>query len=627
MKKIISFSLLVTCLGIYGGIIATSNLGYKPTKQAKADELEKYIPMESGFFTNWTDDAGAFPDRNATFWSEAYSFEALDTFYSGESKEPWTGTLTSRKWKQATQYIYFQLGAAKDYVENPVHLVIHYGSYSENFFNNTFVENPMTLRYFKVPDEKFAELTASNDDFEMYIEIVDTKESDYGFANFGYLHVNQTAESTSDAMRYFLNNLSSDTREWEVNKRKDIYNSYFANAAQREIFLRTVDNANEDFENNEQFLNHWYFDANYFNNDGETRHFDSVISTASARTAEASNMPYNKTGNGLFKGWYDDNGSGGFTATDAAIYRFVSRPFVLGGNGLVSVKMAGRSASLHVIDTNTQTDLAWADLRTYNGDGGQDNVALGGMNTVTMVRHYINLEQYVGKTIQLAIADIYNSGWAASYFDELITKYETYPGFKVDFVTQTNGSGTFYATYLDRFINSTNFTNDSNGIKYNGDNDINKENESAILNHVDETDFKAAYSFVNSFLAYARDNSRGTELCSVITSDTMKEYISTYNDLSESVKRIVCDSLDYQRYNATSENWYVVAPTALALGDDIAYIAVKNNMQVVTFKSASANSSISVANTDVAIIGVTCLAIVLIILPIVLVIRRKKNQK
>ena len=174
-------------------------------------------------------------------------------------------------------------------------------------------------------------------------------------------------------------------------------------------------------------------------------------------------MPFNKTGNGFFGGWYESSEIGGFVDGDGSIYRFISRPFVLSGTGLVSIKMAGRSASLHVIDADTQTDLAWADLSTYKGEGDSAVQALSGFNTVTMVRHYINLEEYVGKKIQLAIADVYDSGWAASYFDELITKYDEEPGFDLDIVNQVNPTANSYGIYRDAYIASTHIDHDSNG--------------------------------------------------------------------------------------------------------------------------------------------------------------------
>ena len=146
---------------------------------------DTYIPMRTSFFTNWTNDAGSIASVDARFWGENYSFEALAPFYRGETAEGWTGTLTSITWKQSTQYVYFQLGGARDYdhPDGHAHLVFHYGTYTSDFYNNTFVENPMTLRYFKVPDDKFAELTANSDDFDMYVEVVDPATGGYGFAN------------------------------------------------------------------------------------------------------------------------------------------------------------------------------------------------------------------------------------------------------------------------------------------------------------------------------------------------------------------------------------------------------------------------------------------------------------
>ena len=47
------------------------------------------------------------------------------------------------------------------------------------------------------------------------------------------------------------------------------------------MFLLTAENANEDFENNETFLNHWYFDWYYFNGENWALHFDKAIGTDS----------------------------------------------------------------------------------------------------------------------------------------------------------------------------------------------------------------------------------------------------------------------------------------------------------------------------------------------------------
>ena len=219
MKKLLKLLGLSAVVGTLALTTATNN----KTKETKAIEYESYIPMESSFFTNWTNDAGVFADKNATFWAENYHFQAMDTFFRGEAAEGWTGTLVSRTWKQSTQYIYFTLGGARnfDVTGDPVHINVYYAGHVGSIYNDTFVENPMLLRYFKIPDNVFAELKANGDDFDMHIEIVDYQTEGYGFVNFGYLHVNQTEEQVSDAMRFYLNNMNHDSREWEVNKSFD----------------------------------------------------------------------------------------------------------------------------------------------------------------------------------------------------------------------------------------------------------------------------------------------------------------------------------------------------------------------------------------------------------------------
>ena len=625
MNKVEPIIALGVALGMLGGTLSTSSLFNKTTKGAKA--VEEYIAMEASFFTNWTDAAGTFAGTDARFWGENYSFEAMDTFFRGESAEGWTGTLTSRTWDQSTQYVYFTFGGAKDYdVEgDPVHLVFHYGSYSESVYNNTFIENPMMFRYFKIPDEKYQELMNGHDSFEMYLEIVDAQTAGYGFANFGWLHPNQTLQSTGDAMRWYLNHLSDDSREWEINKRKEIYGHFSSNPALSEVFFTPAASIDDGFENNNDFLNHWYFDYNYFNNYyGNARRFGEAISTADARTAESSNMPYNKTGNGLFKGWWDDAGRGGFIDSDAAIYRFVSRPFVLSNTGIISIKMAGRSASLHVIDAENHVDLAWADCRTYNGEGGQMNIALGGMNTVTMVRHYINLEEFVGRTIQLAIADVYDSGWAASYFDELVTNYTASEiGFKVDKVQQVNSDGTFYAAYKDVFINSTHIDNDASGLKYNAS----KEQ----VTRVDGSDVKLAHDVWKSYVEYARDASHGTEFCNHIVTDEMKAILGSYNGLSEAGKRIVCRSYDYDRQG--SGDWWVLEPTlytpatAYNLSRTLQYLGEENNISVVVYGNINAINRYGVAqiNTAALIIISISFVFVLAMSALYFYLRKKRN--
>ncbi len=588
MKIVKKFLTLGLGLGLLGGaLIGTSA---KKANESMAVDYESYIRTDSSFFTNWTDAAGGFGDRNSTFWGENYHFQAVDTFYRGELAEGWTGTLTSRTWKQHTQYIYFQFGGAKNYdvTGDPVHLNIYYGNYVHSFYNDTFVENPMLLRYFKIPDDAYASLMASGDDFDMHIEIVDYQVEGYGFANFGYLNVNQSAEQVSDAMRWFINNLNLDDREWEVNKRKQILENYYLNGGLKEMFLRPVNDISDNFESNNDFINHWYFDYHYFNGANWGLRFDRAIGFDEVRPDAATMMPFNKTDNGFFRGWFENDEVGGFVGGDSSIYRFISRPFVLSGTGLVSIKMAG-TASLHVIDTETRQDLVWADLLTFSSDGDQINLATSNFNTVTMVRHFINLEAYVGRNIQLAIADVSDGGWSALYVDELVTYYVSYPTFNVDTFTQTNTSGTFNGYKTDKYINSTVFNGESNpnGLKYVLEAPINQANDNEIINHVDNSAFKTAYNFLQTYYSELRSPSNEFNYDRA-SDETKTSLVNAYNALSNNAKAIVNTSADIE-YNETfvADWWQNPVTTSHQIID--AFNALLNPATVMYTVSFDAN--------------------------------------
>ena len=538
MKKV----LFVPLTALVGALTIGYVSSHKSYQSLKADEMITHIEMNADAFTDYSEEKGSFANADATFWGENYSFNALEPFFRGESAEGWTGSLTLKSWKQYTQFIRFQWGGAHN-IEDQIYLEIHYGEYSTVVFNDTFSENPLMMDYFKIPDEQFALLDKTNG-FDMYIKLVDNRSNDYGFHNFGCLYVNQNEEEVSNAMRYYLNHINlTDTREWKLNNSKTIYNYYLNNDHLKSVFLKTVNNADEDFEDINAFLNHWYIDVNYGNNAADARHIDSVLSNRAIR--DGSNMQYNPTGGSYFAGWYD--APYGFIASDYPTYRFVSRPFVLGGTGLVSIKMAGRSASLHVIDAETQQDLAWADLRTFSTAGEESKQYLG-FNTVTMVRHYINLSEYLGKKIQLAIADVYQDNWAASYFDELITNYETYPTFGIDGLLQDLGLGLdkTYSYYFDQYIASTHIDNDPNGLKY-----VKGKEE---VTNVDESSIYQAYKLLKHYYSALRSEAVGFSYENA-TVEVRKELFDEYFALDAEARLIFDNSKDF-KVSLFDEEWH-----------------------------------------------------------------------
>ena len=176
--------------------------------------------------------------------------------------------------------------------------------------------------------------------------------------------------------------------------------------------------------------------------------------------------------------------------------------------------------------------------------------------------------------------------------------------FKIETATQTNDTGTFYPIYRDIYINSTLFKADTNklGVIYNADNATNKANENAILNHVDTSSSLEAYNFFNSYLDYARQNELGTNLCSLLQSDEMKNLVTTYQVLSSDAQKIVYSSSDYQRYGAIKDNWYSTEVTLMNLGENLEYIARGQNNSTPVFGNGLFGNNSSSIDTSLFIV-------------------------
>ena len=612
VKKFITFGV---ALGLLGGAVAGASL----VKDKKVAKAETDITVNAEFLCyhkavdaeEWTSGfdagSGSWGDSNTTYWGPGFSFNSMGAFFRGESAEGWTGMLKSRNWTQTTEYGYFTWSAKDNSDLVYLDFVFDNGAGHAGTIhikNDAYVENAMMLWYFKIPN------FVNSSSYTMHVELYDNATSGFGFHNFGYLHVHQTEEQVSDAMRLYLNSLNyyvggdDGNKETDKNKRSAIFGHYYTNSHLSSVFLRTVANVDEDFEDNDVFLKHWFYDWGYDNYDLTPKHFDKAISTFAYRPDDGHNVPFNNDG-GFFKGWYATNTSStGFTETDGAIYRFRSRPFVLNNLGLVSIRMAGRAASLHVIDVETNSVLGWVNVAgktTYKDSGDMDNIAESGFNTCTMTRYVINLEAYAGRTIQLAIADVFNSGWAAAYFDDLVTSYSNIQdfGFKVDKTSQTvvvnEKNVTRYPLYQDYYVSSTWSETVTNGFTYDTGNTINTTDPDGegerlpIRDHVDSSAFLDAYGVWSDYLTVVRGGNRGTNYCSIMTTDGVKDVINDYKDLSSTAKRIVCNSDDFERVGAG--DWFAVNPTIYnpeheyRIGLSIANIAAKNSISVVTYSN------------------------------------------
>ena len=541
--------------------------------------------------------------------------------------ETWKGTLKSKKWHQTTEWIYFEWGCANDINrenENNVGQVkIVFNlyqnasdanpTYSHEYWNDTFSACTMVLRNYEIPS---AEFTALSGDFYMSIDFIDDRTNEYGAHEFGYLHVNQTHQQVSDAQWYYYTHCVDAERSVAV-----LRNHYRLNNNLKNGFVYNVGFA-ESFDTQESFNSNWVKDV--YGNDVAERHADKAISTSTYRNG--SNMPFNNT-NGFFKGWYgganlDTEGNErGYVESDDSVYRFVSKPFIMPSNGLVSIKMAGNSASLHLVDFESASDLAWVDVKTFKASGDENPIASTGKNVCTMVNHIINFSKYAGRKVQLAIADVDNKdgGWNAVYFDELKANYETLPAFGIDVVAQTNG-GTTYSVFADVYVTSVEA---EGGVDY-----ANNDGPDT-----DTCPLAGAYSVWKDYLEVVRAGREGRNYCTgagtAIVTDDVRDLLLAYNDLSEEAKQIVCESDDFERVG--SGNWYEINPTIYGadhqycIGSSIKYLAQQNSISVVIYSNGLAISYMQASDATTKVI-VTSIVVVASLLVLFFALRKKKEN-
>ena len=276
--------------------------------------------------------------------------------------------------------------------------------------------------------------------------------------------------------------------------------------------------------------------------------------------------PFNKTGNRFFKGFYE-NGTGLFDG-DGAKYRFLSSTFTLKGSGYISVKMAGHTARVSILNgdsanANYLQELKHVDIQTFNESGDAGNVLVSGFNTCTLVRHIINLKSFLNQKLILAITDTGNASWGAVNFDEIITYYAKDPQFKVDVAHQ----GDHNPFYLDKYV----------------------------LEEGDTTDMAKAAQFLNSYYVTARARSNSATYCYMSSSD-LSSLVTAYGNLTSEVKAIVdaAMDIDYGKNTTWGDTWFDNTPsTTKTVGESMVNIvaAVSNPSGSINMFTANGTNS------------------------------------
>ena len=600
-------------IGLLGGSVLALNQKQN-VKVAKGAAEDTYIPFtigEGGNFTiNGTSGTpGEIAQINDTSWSGR--FLALDSYYRGEKENNWHGKIVSKTWIQKTRYIAFTWGGR---AEMSIEFYKANGTLIGSMTNDLSNGNPMVVNYYTIPTE-----TVSDQDLqtgvEMRLELVDDYDGGgYGFHNFGYLHPNTTLKGISDIIWQHINSftIDYDPNASEINMRiRETINHYLNNPKFNGI-LTLSDNKNidadEGFENNTVFLQNWYRDTRYDEGfDFNRVHADAIISNS---IQHSNGLSYNKSGSGFFKGYYEDaynldgnKTASGFYPDDNVKYRFVSKPFVLSGTGFISVKMAGRSASLHVVKGNV--DLAYIDNQGWNN----------GLSC-TMIRHVINLSEFLGDVIQIAISDFDTGGdWGAVNYDELVTNYSsTNPlTFKVDGPYNHSNE---YSHLFDKYVSSVWFEG-RNGLNYTDASGKRDAHRSEVFH--DTTDVAKAHDFLVSYFNDLRKSTLGYSVCGFNTDmvNTLKNLVDTkYKVLDSNVKSIVDASQDFDYGDSKVRNDFTV-------GQTIDFLVAKYNLNGT--QSQSIQNTFGGENSLVAILIVT-VSLSLVLGAAFLFFKKKKQE-
>ncbi len=641
MKKLLFSLSIAAFLGAacLGGALATKKQAVSEVKATTAaDTEERYVPTDT-FSVLHASEGKNIGDllrgRNERFWwgnpdpnnwdSQERTFNGMDSFADTIHKaggEGWTGAIqspTQTVTDNSRRYISFLFGGgAEEAGKGKIFINIWSPSLNKDVVvdlrpkfdgSGTFDDKdakfnaPVTCNmvffYLELPEE-----LKLNDTYAVYVK--DEKTSSFGGFTFGSLFVNQKLE---DVARHFSAHkaqmkLNEFTSDWNRNANEYVINTIYADSYYDAVRAKEVELADADtgFETNYRLAD-WAYDQNESRagNDVDLISIDysNIYSSADVKANFTERMPMNKTGNMFLNG--DTSG----VAEDCR-YKIVSSAFKLSGTGLVSVKMGGKSTRISLLRADTLAELAHVDNPGFNDpSGGVSNIATSGCRCNTMARTYIDWSAYlystVGYQVRIALSDYRVGGdWGLSYFDELITRYDTLPGLPIDRVEQQYGENpTYYCEVPNFYVGS------------------------------DETDFGVAFNFVHDYLETAR--SGDTNACSVANSNAMKALYTRYSELSANALAVVNASVDYN--HITEGNWYETKSTITGEGEGNNYVGTvgQNVAYLSQFSASTSNSfrlldSINSDSNITMIIVISAIAVVSCVF-VVAVYRRKKLHK
>ena len=549
---------------------------------ADVPDYQTYVPLRDGWIENTDGSAAtnlndAIRARNDRFWtgaaegwdSQERSFNALDEFvdtiHRANGGEGWRGAYRTPELTlhdNDHRYISFLFGGGETDIFINVWHVRHAngseefdGGYNRNviegvrpFFDNSgnFDDRNnsprtcnMTFRYYRLPDS-----IEVGDKYLIYVR--DGKTEGYGGFTFGDVHINQTLE---DCARSFsahktqmkLNEYMSD---WTRNANENVLtlyatDNYYADVRTAEAALT---DANDDFEVNNR-LSKWAYDQqNSTYEDGALANinYDSIYSDKEIkwggyfRNEVDGLMPTNKSGNKFLTGEPNNVDGNNCGLPESAKYRLVSPEFTLSGTGLISAKLGGHYTALQLLDSNLNVLLSTGNTNPSFVDASVTNIAQSGARLNTMVRTYLDCGAYIGQRVHVALLDTQTGGgWNLAYFDEIVTKYNSNPGLRIDHFTQASAL-------------------DEENVKWNG------YILDKYLDHNHNADFKAAYDFLQTYYSTLRTPANKFDYA-YAEADDKADIGLAYSALSAEAKAIVDASDDLEtveKDNNFNADWW-----------------------------------------------------------------------
>lgn len=561
---------------------------------------ENYLPFNEKYFRMEGNLDFYIEKRSARFGENKYPYLALDDFYGGnhgqedyQTGENEKGVFISSSWWQdpSTPYIGFTLGG---HVDNYVSLVFESidenGDYvtetvnvstgdpvkenaSDTGVNKGIVGNTswmMMPRFVKMPDKFVNGATAHA---EIHQNAVNTLN---GAMVFGGLQVNLTpfdcAEIANMATMIRPDNSEESPFYTYKDAGYDRINKSFSGLEETEYavvyqgFSEGPTNYyyNEDFEDDS-----WLLKWQPMQVFASLENYNSLDSISDALTSSTDNMPYNQTGKRFFRTNCEINNDGdnkgqesGFIADgDNKMFVLSSKAFIIDSD-FMSVKLSGNNFMFQLVDAEEVFDLATIQDSFDTSLLDTTNISKCGIAPVTMRRYIINTSGYRGQKVRLLVAKFSTDEYSSFNMDDIITQYNTDSfSFGLETFNQSNDSGNFYGTLLDKYI-------------------VPETYDEGSKTYVDKVpEFKEAFNFLEKYYSTLRSKEKGSSFCDMLTSDETKQILKDYNALSDKAASIVDRSMDFNYGNkSTPTTWFENPVNIFSMSQSIDYLFEHNKM-------------------------------------------------